>query len=288
MSPSIPMLGVVGAGIMGAGIIEVGLRAGCTVIATDPYPSARERASQEIASRLAHAIQKGRLSGQVEEFLQRLTWADDIDEFRSCTVVVEAIREVSAEKIELFLALDDVVSAETILASNTSSIPIAQLARSTRHPERVIGMHFFNPAPSMPLVEVIPSLLTAPAIAERTEVFVREVLGKQSIRAQDRAGFVVNAILVPYLLSAIRALQNGVATAQDIDAGMVGGCNMPMGPLRLADLIGLDTLLLIATSMHAETLDPADTSPPLLRRYVDAGWLGRKSGRGFFDYASAH
>ena len=216
----------------------------------------------------------------------RLTFSLDVSDLADCPIVIEAIREDVADKIALFRALDKVLEPTAVVATNTSSIPVAKLAAATDQPGRVLGLHFFNPVPLMPLVEVIPSLLTEGWAVERADAFVREVLGKDVIRARDRAGFVVNAILVPYLLSAIRSLEHGVASRDDIDKGLVGGCGMPMGPLRLCDLIGLDTLLLVADSLYSEHLDPAFVPPALLRRHVDAGWLGRKSDRGFYEYGA--
>ncbi|MCX8526833.1 MAG: 3-hydroxyacyl-CoA dehydrogenase family protein, partial [Candidatus Nanopelagicales bacterium] len=177
-----------------------------------------------------------------------------------------------------------IVSDGCIVASNTSSIPIATIAAASKRPDRIVGAHFFNPVPVMPLVEVISALQTNPAIADATHEFCANVLGKKVIRATDQAGFVVNALLVPYLLDAIRMLQNGIASKEDIDEGMVGGCSMPIGPIALCDLIGLDTLLLVAESLYAEHLDPGCAAPALLRRHVEAGMLGRKSGKGFYTY----
>lgn len=214
----------------------------------------------------------------------RVDFTSDIAALSEVGLVAEAIREVVEDKIALIDALDDVVTDTCIIASNTSSIAIARLAGASRFPGRVIGLHFFNPVPSMPLVEVIPSLLTSQTSTDATLAFATEVLGKQAVQAPDRSGFLVNAILVPYLLSAIRALENCVASREDIDEGLVAGCGMPMGPLRLCDLIGLDTMLLVAESLHREHLDASFAPPAILRRHVDAGLLGRKTGRGFYDY----
>jgi 3-hydroxybutyryl-CoA dehydrogenase len=186
--------------------------------------------------------------------------------------------------VALFAQLGGLVRQDCLLASNTSSIPIMKLAAVTAVPERVVGIHFFNPVPVLPLVEIIPSLLTSPATVRRAEQFAGECLGKTTILAKDRAGFVVNALLIPYLLAAIRMVEIGFASAQDIDTGMVKGCAHPMGPLRLCDLIGLDTTAAVAQSMYAEFKEPLFAPPPLLLRMVEAGLLGRKSGRGFFEY----
>jgi 3-hydroxybutyryl-CoA dehydrogenase len=200
--------------------------------------------------------------------------------------VVEAVSEDPALKVTAFRRLDDVVkSREAVLASNTSSIPIMKLATVTSRPEQVVGLHFFNPVPVLPLVEVVPSLMTSDDTTEVVREFATDVLGKHVIRSQDRAGFVVNALLIPYLLSAIRMLESGFATAEDIDTGMVHGCAHPMGPLALADLIGLDTTMAVAESMYTEFKEPLYAPPPLLSRMVEAGLLGRKTGRGFHGYS---
>lgn len=201
--------------------------------------------------------------------------------------MVEAVAEREDIKVQIFQTLDQVVvRRDAILASNTSSIPIVKLAATTSRPEQVIGLHFFNPAPVQKLIEVIPTLTTSAETTARAEAFAVQVLGKEPIRARDRAGFVVNALLVPYLLSAVRMFETGVATAADIDKGMEAGCAHPMGPLRLCDLIGLDTIVSIAESMYDEYKEPLYAAPPLLSRMVDAGLLGRKSGRGFYDYTA--
>jgi 3-hydroxybutyryl-CoA dehydrogenase len=282
--PSTWAIGVVGSGAMGAGIAEVAARSGCRVHVVDSSVEALSSAKNRIGTGLERAEAKGRLSAPADVVLSRLSFSTDLASLNEVTLVVEAIRESLADKRELMARLDSVVSESTVLATNTSSIPISKLASGTRHPGRVLGLHFFNPAPVMPLVELVPSVLTDKASADIARTFAADVLGKTVITAPDRAGFVVNAILVPYLLSAIRSLQDGVATREEIDEGMVGGCGMPMGPLALSDLIGLDTLQLVAESLYQEYLDPAYAAPPILRRHVDADLLGRKSGRGFFTY----
>jgi len=278
-------MGVVGSGIMGMGIAEMGARGGWFVTVVDTDSSALERARAAIEKSVTRAVSSGKLEADVAELMSRLSFSQEIASLAPCSIVIEAIRENLEDKIALFVALDAVLPPTTVIATNTSSIPVAKLGAATAHPGRLLGLHFFNPVPLMPLVEVVPSLLTEDWATEMADAFTREVLGKKVIRAKDRAGFVVNAILVPYLLSAIRSLDNGVATLEDIDEGMVGGCGMPMGPLRLCDLIGLDTMLLVADSLYSEHLDPAFVPPALLRRHVDAGYLGRKSGRGFYDYS---
>ena len=200
--------------------------------------------------------------------------------------MVEAVIENEAEKLEVFRGIDKAVEADdAILATNTSSIPVMKLAMATNRPASVLGLHFFNPVPVMHLVELIPSLLTAPETAARAEAFADNVLGKRVIRSKDRAGFIVNALLIPYLLSAIRMLESGFATAEDIDSGVVEGLRHPMGPLALTDLIGLDTTIAVSQSLYEEFKEPLYAPPPLLSRMVEAGLLGRKAGRGFYDYA---
>ena len=214
-----------------------------------------------------------------------MTFTDDWDAFADRQLVIEAVSEAPEVKDAAFRRLDSVVTApDAILASNTSSIPIAKLAAVTQRPENVVGLHFFNPVPVLPLVELIPSIMTSPATVDAARDFASGVLGKNVVMAQDRAGFIVNALLVPYILAAIRMLEAGLATAEDIDAGMVHGCAHPMGPLALADLIGLDTTRAIAESMFEEFKEPLYASPPLLNRMCDAGLLGRKTGRGFYGY----
>jgi 3-hydroxybutyryl-CoA dehydrogenase len=215
-----------------------------------------------------------------------MRFTTDLGEFADRQFVVEAVAEHEPTKLEVFGTLDKVVTGDdAILASNTSSIPIMKLAMATHRPQQVIGVHFFNPVPVLKLVELIPSLLTAEDTQARADGFVTDVLGKTVVRSQDRAGFVVNALLIPYLLSAIRMFESGFASAEDIDNGMVLGCAHPMGPLRLTDLIGLDTTKAVAESMYAEFKEPLFSPPPLLLRMVDAGLLGKKTGRGFYDYA---
>jgi len=279
-------LGVIGSGTMGMGIAEVGARGGWSVIIVDTEQPALERARAAIANSITRAVSSGKLDAVVEEVMARVTFTQKLTDLAPCPVVIEAIREDLADKVAVFRELDEILDENAVIATNTSSIPVAKLAAATSHPGRLLGLHFFNPVPVMKLVELIPSLLTDLDAADRAEAFARDVLGKDVIRAKDQAGFVVNAILVPYLLSAIRSLDNGVAFRDDIDDGLVGGCGMPMGPLRLCDLIGLDTMLLVAESLYSEHLDPSFVAPALLRRHVDAGWLGRKSGRGFYDYSA--
>lgn len=277
-------LGVVGSGLMGAGIAEVGAKGGCDVVIVDAIPEVLDTARDRIAASLTKAESAGKLNEPAEVILARMTFSDDLRDLADRQIVIEAIREQVDDKLALIERLDDILSPEAIIATNTSSIPVAQLSAASRHPERVLGTHFFNPVPVMPLVEVIPCLQTDEDVADRTHEFCVERLGKKVIRAKDRAGFLVNALLVPYLLDAIRSLENGVATKEDIDQGLIGGAGMPMGPLQLCDMIGLDTMLLVSASLYAEHLEPRFAPPALLKRHVEAGRYGRKSGRGFYDY----
>lgn len=273
---------------MGSGIAEVCARAGLDVLVAELSPDATEAARGRIASSLGKGVRSGKLSAEDRDAaLERLRFTTDLADFADRNLVVEAVAEIEQVKTEVFATLDKVVAdRNAIFASNTSSIPIMKLGMATSRPEQVIGVHFFNPVPVLKLVELVPSLLTGDQTRARAESFVTGALHKEVIRSQDRAGFVVNALLIPYLLSAIRMLESGFASAEDIDTGMVLGCAHPMGPLRLADLIGLDTTKAIAESMYEEFKEPLYSPPPLLLRMVDAGLLGKKSGRGFYDYAS--
>jgi 3-hydroxybutyryl-CoA dehydrogenase len=279
-------IGVIGGGLMGSGIGEVCARAGLDVVLAEVGPAALETARSRISGSLDRATRNGKLSPEeAASAASRLSYTVDLDECADRDLVIEAVAEDEAVKTEVFARLDKVVTRpDAVLASNTSSIPIMKLAMATGRAAHVVGVHFFNPVPVLPLVELIPSLLTSAETTERAAAFATQVLGKTVVRAQDRAGFVVNALLVPYLLSAIRMLESGFAAAEDIDSGMVHGCAHPMGPLRLADLIGLDTTKAVADSMYAEFKEPLYAPPPLLLRMVDAGLHGKKSGRGFYDY----
>ena len=277
-------LGVVGCGLMGSGIAEVGAKSGCDVLVVDTNDEILGVTQKRMQASLAKQEEKGKLKEPADIIFGRITFTTDLKAMGDREIVIEAIRESIDDKAALLAKLDDIVSDGCIVASNTSSIPIATIAAASKRPDRIVGAHFFNPVPVMPLVEVISALQTNPAIADATHEFCANVLGKKVIRATDQAGFVVNALLVPYLLDAIRMLQNGIASKEDIDEGMVGGCSMPIGPIALCDLIGLDTLLLVAESLYAEHLDPGCAAPALLRRHVEAGMLGRKSGKGFYTY----
>ncbi len=274
---------------MGSGIAEVFARSGLDVLVSEANGEALELGRTRLTNSLETAVRRGKLSEPDRDAaLSRLSFTTELTDFHDRDLVVEAVAEREDVKVKIFQTLDRTVTRrDAVLASNTSSIPIVKLAAATGRPEQVIGLHFFNPAPVQKLVEVIPTLTTSAETTTRAEQFAVEVLGKEPIRARDRAGFVVNALLVPYLLSAVRMFETGVATAADIDKGMEAGCAHPMGPLRLCDLIGLDTIVSIAESMYDEYKEPLYAAPPLLSRMVDAGLLGRKSGRGFYDYTAS-
>lgn len=279
-------VGVVGCGLMGSGIAEVVARAGVPVTVVEADERALAAGRERIERSLARAVASGKLDEPARDAaLGRIELAAGIAALAGCDVVVEAVAEEEHVKLGVFAALDGIVErADAVLASNTSSIPIARIAASTSRPERVVGLHFFNPVPVMGLVELTASLLTGEATIARAEAFARGTLGKSVVRCEDRAGFVVNALLVPYLLAAVRMVESGGASATDVDEAMRSGCAHPMGPLELADFIGLDTVKSIADVLYAEFRDAAYVAPPLLSRMVDAGRLGRKSGRGFHDY----
>jgi 3-hydroxybutyryl-CoA dehydrogenase len=287
--PTTPItrVGVVGCGLMGSGIAEVCSRAGLDVVVREIDAAAAERGQQRLTTSLDRGVRSGKLTeAERDAALAHLSFTTDLGDMADRQLVIEAVIEDETLKTEVFSILDKVVLDEhAILASNTSSIPVMKLGIATKRPEQVLGIHFFNPVPVLRLVELVTSLLTAPATSVRAEAFATEVLHKKVIRSQDRAGFIVNALLIPYILSAIRMMESGFATAADIDTGMVEGCNHPMGPLHLADLIGLDTTLAVADSLYTEFKEPLYAPPPLLSRMVEAGLLGRKAGRGFYDYA---
>ncbi|MER5819577.1 MULTISPECIES: 3-hydroxybutyryl-CoA dehydrogenase [Streptomyces] len=286
MSASITRVGVVGGGRMGAGIAEVCARAGLDTIVCEADRAAADRARERVAVSLERAVQRGKLDRlSAEDALGRLTFTGSLDDLADRRLVVEAVVEDAAAKTEVFTALDKIVEdPEAILATNTSAIPVMRLGMATQRADRVLGLHFFNPVPVLPLVEVVTSLHTSAETLTAAEEFATTVLGKTVVRSRDRAGFVVNALLIPYLLSAIRMAESGFATAADVDAGMELGCAHPMGPLKLADLIGLDTVASIAASLYDEFKEPLYAPPPLLLRMVEAGLLGRKAGRGFHTY----
>jgi 3-hydroxybutyryl-CoA dehydrogenase len=270
---------------MGAGIAESAAAAGLDVIAYEPQADALSRARERIARSTARAVERGKLSaGDHERLLGRIDYTTELDRLAVADVVVEAIVEDERVKCDLFARLDAAVPQHTVLASNTSSIPIAQLSAATGRPDRVVGLHFFSPVPVMPLVEIVHALDASDATLATAEALVR-TLGKTPIHTKDRSGFVVNMLLVPYLMSAVRMYEDGFATREDIDEGMRLGCGHPMGPLTLCDFIGLDVLYSVCDSLYDEFKEPSYAPPPLLKRMVVSGRLGRKSGRGFYDYS---
>ena len=286
-SEKIQRVGVIGAGIMGAGIAEV---CACAHVDVLVFEQTRELAAAGRA-RILRSLDRGVSTGKItererEQAAWRLRFTSDLGDFADRQLVVEAVVEDEKVKSEIFAELDKIVTdPHAVLASNTSSIPIMKLGIATAAPERVIGMHFFNPVPVLPLVELVTTLKTGSTVARRAEAFAADVLGKQVVRSSDRAGFIANALLVPYLLSAIRMVESGFATKDDIDKTMVLGCAHPMGPLALTDLVGLDTVKAIADSMYEEFKEPLYSAPPLLQRMVEAGLVGKKSGAGFYEYA---
>ncbi|MGW4125992.1 3-hydroxybutyryl-CoA dehydrogenase [Nocardia sp. NPDC004711] len=278
-------IGVIGGGTMGAGIAEVAARAGGEVLVLERDTDTAYAARARIAKSLTRAVEAGKLARDVADAAaDRITLTTDIDDFADRELVIEAAPEIEALKTEFFTKLDTIVAPEAILATNTSSIPVIRIATATARPGRVVGVHFFNPVPVLPLVEIVATLETDPKVVDTVTAYARDTLGKRTIESKDRAGFVVNALLIPYLCAAIRMAESGFASVADIDEAMVAGCAHPMGPLRLADTIGLDLTLAIAESLHTEFREPHYAPPPLLRRMVDAGYLGRKTGRGFHTY----
>jgi 3-hydroxybutyryl-CoA dehydrogenase len=283
---TIERMGVIGGGLMGSGITEVGARAGLDVVLVEVDDEAAKAAQHRVESSLRRAESRGKIdAATLEDTLARIRCTTDLEQLGDRRLVVEAATEDEHTKLDLFRRVGQILTDDdAILASNTSSIPIVKLGAVSGRADRVMGVHFFNPAPVMKLVELIPSLTTAPGTLERMKAFVSDELGKEPIEATDRAGFVVNSLLVPYLLSAIRMYEAGYASAADIDRGMVLGCGHPMGPLALSDLIGLDTVRAIGVSMYEEFKEPLYSPPPLLDRMVDAGLLGKKTGHGFYPY----
>ncbi len=284
MSPE--RVGVIGGGLMGSGIAEVFARSGAQVVIHEIDASAAEAARARIDASLAKAVERGKLEVSLrDQALANITLSTDLTDQADRQLVIEAATENEKLKKQIFSDLDGIVTdREAILASNTSSIPITRLASVTSRPDHVVGLHFFNPVPVMTLVELVTTVMTAPEVSARARSYA-ESAGKSVIEAGDRAGFVVNMLLVPYLLGAIKMLEGGYATREDIDAGMRLGANHPMGPLELSDFVGLDTMKHIADVLFDEFKDPMYASPPLLRRMVEAGRLGRKSGQGFYEYA---
>ena len=279
-------VGVIGGGLMGSGIAEVCARSGVDVTVVEVDEARIEKSRAAIEKSLDRGVRGGHVSDEDRTAaLEHLAFSTSLDDVAGADAAIEAIIEDEGLKRDMFRRLDELLPDAQFLASNTSSVPIMKLGAETSHPGRVLGMHFFNPVPVLPLVELVTSIMTEPETVDAVREFAEGTLGKQCIDSQDRAGFVVNALLIPYLLSAIRMYESGFASKEDIDQGMVLGCAHPMGPLRLSDLIGLDTLLAVSESLYDEFRDPASVAPALLNRMVEAGLLGRKSGRGFYDYS---
>lgn len=280
-------VGVAGAGFMGSGIAETVARAGIPVTLYEPAERALARSRERIDQSVARAVKGAKLSPQEGvRLVERIVWSTDLADLEDADVVIEAVVEDLDVKRDLFARLDAAAPGARILASNTSSIPIASLAAATTRPDRVCGLHFFSPVPVMSLVELVVGLDTSLETIAAAEAFAAQI-DKHAIRTKDRAGFVVNFLLVPYLMSAVRMLEDGFAAREDIDEGMRQGCGHPMGPLTLCDMIGLDVLEAVCDSLYDEFKRPEYAPPALLRRMVAAGRHGRKSGRGFYDYAPA-
>ena len=286
MSNAIERVGVIGAGQMGAGIAEVSARAGVDVLVVETTDALVTAGRNRIVKSLERGVSAGKITERErEDALAKLKFSTSVTDLSDRQLVIEAVVEDEAVKAKIFAELDELITdPDAVLASNTSSIPIMKIAAATKNPGRVLGLHFFNPVPVLPLVELISTLVTSDEAVARVQQFAGETLGKKVVRCGDRSGFIVNALLVPYLLSAIRMAEAGVASVEDIDTAVVAGLSHPMGPLRLSDLIGLDTMKLIADSMYDELKDPNYAPPPLLLRMVEAGQLGKKSGKGFYTY----
>ena len=277
-------LGIVGGGQMGQGIAQLAAGAGLEVRVVEANRELLQRALEGVAKNLDKLVQRGRLPQEKKaEILKRVKGAQGLEELAGTEIIIEAVSEVEPLKLEIFRRLDSVVPPQTILASNTSSIPITRLASATRRPEKVIGIHFMNPAPVMELVEIVCGLKTSPETFQKAQELAKS-LGKTVVEVKDYPGFIVNRLLMPMLNEAMYVLMEGTATREAIDKAMTLGTHQPMGPLALADFIGLDTCLSILETLHKEFGDARYRPCPLLRRYVEAGWLGKKSGKGFYTY----
>jgi 3-hydroxybutyryl-CoA dehydrogenase len=282
---AIQKVGVVGCGLMGSGIAQVAAQAGFATVVREVAPELIEKGLKNIEKNLARLVEKGTITESVKnEIRGRLKGTTAVEDLKDCDVVVEAIIEQLPAKRELFAALDKLCPPSTIFASNTSSLTITEIAAATKRPHRFVGLHFFNPVPVMKLVEVVKTIATDPTVYDEMVAFGAK-LGKTPVRASDSTGFIVNRLLVPYLLDAIRALEEGVGSIEDIDNSMKLGCGYPMGPLTLLDFVGLDTTYYIANIMFDEFRERRFAPPPLLKRMVLAGWNGRKAGKGFYDYS---
>jgi len=277
-------VGVVGAGIMGSGIVEVCAKAGLEVTFVEADEAARARGYQAIERSTAKAVERGKLDDVArKETLGRITASTNLKDLADADLVIEAVTEDLGTKLEVFRTLDELVKPDVVMATNTSSLPIAELSTATKRPDKVVGMHFFNPPPVMKLLEIVRALTTSSETVEFAKG-MGERLGKTTVLAKDRAGFIVNFLLIPYLNSAIRMLDEGFTSREDIDTAIQLGLGHPMGPLTLLDLIGLDTALNVSQVLYDEFKDPLYSAPTLLKRMVSAGYLGRKSGRGFYEY----
>jgi len=282
---AIEKVGVVGCGLMGAGIAQVSAAAGFSTIVREVGPELLDKGIQGIEKNLARLVEKGTITEVAKgEIRGRLEGTTVIEDLKDCDLVIEAIIEQLPAKRDLFATLDRICPEKTIFASNTSSLTITELATATKRPQRFVGLHFFNPVPVMKLVEVVRTIATDAAVYDEMVAFGTK-LGKTAVRANDSTGFIVNRLLVPYLLDAIRALEQGVGSIEDIDNSMKLGCGYPMGPLTLLDFVGLDTTYYISQIMFDEFKERRFAAPPLLKRMVLAGWNGRKAGRGFYDYS---
>lgn len=282
---AVELIGVVGGGTMGAGIAEVCAKAGSDVIVLETSEEFAEAARKRVAGSIGKGVARGKITQEeADAAVARVRVTTDVSDLADRDLVIEAAPEIESLKVDIFTKLDAVVKPSGILATNTSSLPVIKMAQATSRPGRVVGVHFFNPVPVMPLVEIISALTTEEETANAVFDYVKNTLGKTTVRAGDRAGFIVNALLIPYLTSAVRMLESGYATKEDIDAAMKGGCGYPMGPLTLIDTVGLDITLNAAQSLYDEFAEPHYAPPALLRRMVDAGRLGRKTGQGFYSY----
>ncbi len=284
---AVQTVGVVGAGLMGSGIVEQAAKSGFQVVMREVNDQALAAGHKRIASSMGRAMERGKMTEQDRDIvLSRITGTTDLDDLRDCDLVIEAIIENLDLKKELFGSLDRITRPEVILASNTSSVSITALGAATSRPDKVAGAHFFNPVPVMKLVELVRALETSDETMDTLRQF-GESMGKKVVTAQDTPGFIVNYLLVPYLLDAVRAVENGIATVEDIDTAMTLGTGVPMGPLTLLDFVGIDTTLYIAEVMYDEFKDPKYAAPPLLRKMVNAGYYGRKNGRGFREHSAS-
>lgn len=282
---TIKRVGILGSGIMGSGIAEVAAKSGFEVVLRSRQQSTADATVAALEKSLNKQVEKGRLEeADRDATLARVTATGNLHDVADCDLIIESVVEDLEVKKALFIELNHTVREDAILATNTSTLPVVDLAMETRHPELVCGVHFFNPAPMMSLVEIVRTLVTSDDTINAVREFA-ETCGKSPVEVNDRAGFIVNALLFPYLNNAVRMLENGTASRDDIDTAMKGGCNFPMGPLALLDLVGLDTSLAILDALYEEFKDPNYAPQPLLKRMVSAGQLGRKSGAGFYDYA---